>query len=391
MNSLATNRGILTLALSAAIALGACGGQAMTTTQGPGGGRPSQDTSGPTQDDAQILLHDVVLEEWSIDASSNFEPVTGRLLLNGEGVAGATVKVDDYTLTEGTAPDGSFTYPADITVPHRYIVEVADASNAEVAGEAVSDQGRVTLERTSSGFNVAYGVRDLKLQRRKDSIRVTGQLTGGNNASLTPTLFAFSLSGRVTDSVGEPVSDVWVSFRPVDRQTWTLDATDIDGRFHSFFFPSTESTEAGPYSVIVSRGDQSWEVKGGVMFERLRSATIDIRMPRSHHQPLIAPVSADAESGAYYETVLVGLAVGNKVLSPRSATWLDQHGRFSLDLPADKAPRIASIWVSRQYVFVDGARPGGDMDLSALPMWLGPHVPREIVDVRIPSPDRGSE
>ena len=374
--------GALTLALSTALVLSACGGQARTAAVGEDEGG-TETASGSPQEDARIVVHDVALKEWTMDASSNLEVVSGKVLLGGEGVEGVSVKVDDYTLTGPTASDGSFTYPADVTVPHRYVVQVADATDAEVNGDAVSERGRSSLEEVAAGFNVAYGIEDLDIKRRGDSITVRGRLTGGNIASLTPALFAFSLSGQVTDASGEPVTDVWVSFRPADRETWTLDATDQSGRFHSFFFPSTESTEAGPYSVLVSRGDQSWEVDGGVTLERLTSATVNMRMPRSAAQPMMTATETEPESGAYYETVLVGLAVGDKVLRPTSAAWIDEAGRFSLDLAADESPRTASFWVSRQYVFVDDARPGGPMDVDVLPEVLGPHVPRGVGDVRL--------
>ena len=382
MTPLRMRGGALTLGCSAVLALAACGDQAIPTNQ-VNPPHSSKVTSVPMGVDSQILLDDVALKEWTMDASSNLEVVSGKVLLDGEGVEGVSVKVDDYRLPELTAPDGSFTYPADVTVPHRYVVQVADATGAEVAGEAVSERGRIALERTVAGFNVAYGIEDLDIRRHGDSITVKGRLTGGNNASLTPALFAFSLSGQVTDAKGEPVSDVWVSFRPADRETWTLDATDRSGRFHSFFFPSTESTEAGPYSVLVSRGDQSWEIDGGVTLERLTSATVDMRMPRSDAQTRMAATEAESESGAYYETVLVGLAVGDEVVRPTSATWIDEAGRFSLDLAADESPRTASFWVSRQYVFVDEARPGGPMDVDVLPDVLGPHVPRGLGDIRL--------
>ena len=381
MNSLKVT-GALTFALSAARVLSACGGQARTAAVGEGEGGTEIGAASP-QEDARIVLHDVALKEWTMDASSNIEVVSGKVLLGGQGVEGVSVKVDDYTLTDLTAPNGSFTYPADVTVPHRYVVQVADATGAEVAGNAVSERGRIALERAGAGFNVAYAIDDLEIGRHGDSITVTGRLTGGNNASLTPALFAFSLTGQVTDANGEPVSDVWVSFRPADRETWTLDATDGNGRFHSFFFPSTESTEAGPYSVLVSRGDQSWEVDGGVTLDRLTSATVDMRMQRSTAQSMVAATKAESESGAYYETVLVGLAVGDEVVRPTSATWIDETGRFSLDFAADETPRTASLWVSRQYVFVDNARPGGHMDADVLPEVLGPHVPRGLKDVQL--------
>jgi hypothetical protein len=382
MTSFPKGTGLLSLVLIMVMVVGACASQT-ATTEGSIEDAASSDSSGSTSTGAEILLRDVALAEWTIDAAANVDPVTGRVLLNGAGVAGVIVQVDDYTLPEATAADGSFTYPADVTVPHRYIVKVVDASQAEVAGERLSRDDARMLEATRTGFNVAYGVQDLQIRREDASIEVSGRLVGASGASLAPVLFAFSLSGRVTDANGEPAADVWVSFRPADRETWTLDATEVNGRFQSFFFPSTESTGAGPYSVIVSKGARSWEAQDGVSLARLKSATVDIRLPRSPQRSLKTAARGVPEKGAYYETVLVGLALGDKVLTPSSATWLDRQGRFSLVLPAAKTPKHASIWISREFVFVDRARPGAAMDLSALPSALAPDVPRGIRDVRL--------
>jgi hypothetical protein len=275
MTPVAARTGLLGLVLVGALVAGACASNAAPTAGAENEDVAFDESSGPTSG-AEILLRDVALAEWNIDAAANVDPVTGRLMLNGSGVAGAIVQVDDYTLPEATGEDGSFSYPADVTVPHRYIVKVIDASEGEVAGERLPAQDVRTLEATRSGFNVAYGVEDLEVRRENRSIMVTGRLVGDCGASLPPVLFAFSLTGQVTDPSGEPVSDVWVSFRPADRETWTLDATDANGRFHSFFFPSTESTGAGPYSVIVSKGARSWEAQDGVSLDPVTSATVDI-------------------------------------------------------------------------------------------------------------------
>jgi hypothetical protein len=376
--TLATRMGLGSLVLIIAMIVGAC-----ATTQATVGDVASSDPSGSASSGAEIVVRDVSLAEWTIEAADNIERVVGRVLLDGAGVTGVVVKVDDYTLPEPTATDGSFTYPADITVPHRYIVRVADASEAEVGGERLSAEQVRLVEAAGSGFNVAYDVQDLQIRREGASTEVSGRLVGGGGASLAPVLFAFSISGRVTDASGDPAAGVSVSFRPADRETWTLDSTEADGSFHSFFFPSTASTQAGPYSVIVSKGARFWEAPEGVTLDRLRSATVDIRLPRSPQQSLKTAASGVSEKGAYYETVLVGLALGDKVLTPSSATWLDREGRFNLVFSAVEAPETAAIWVSREYVFVDGARPGADMDLSVLPSILAPDVPRGIRDVRL--------
>jgi hypothetical protein len=385
MTPLATRTGLLGLVLVGAMVAGACASNATTPTAPRAVNEDvvTDESSRSTSSGAEILLRDVALAEWNIDAAANVDRVGGKVLLNGAGVAGAIVQVDDYTLPDATGADGSFTYPADVTVPHRYIVKVIDANEAEVGGERLSDQDVRSVEATRTGFNVAYGVENLDVRRENRSITVTGRLVGDSGASLPPLLFAFSLTGQVTGPSGEPVSDVWVSFRPADRETWTLDATDANGRFHSFFFPSTESTGAGPYSVIVSKGASSWEAPDGVSLDPVTSATVDIGLPNSPDRPLTTAERGTPEPGAYYETVLVGLAVDGKVLIPSSASWLDREGQFSLVFPADEVPQTASIWVSREYVFVDGARPGAEMDLSVLPSSLAPDVPRGIRDVRL--------
>src|SRR5581483_7596637 len=98
-------------------------------------------------------------------------------------------------------------------------------------------------------------------------------------------LYTYQLSGTVVDASGKPVQGAIVVTRTADRDFWTFSSpTDADGHYSSFFSASDESgADPVPLAVQVAVGQVSYGGAQGTTFnfKRVRSATMDLRLPAS--------------------------------------------------------------------------------------------------------------
>lgn len=303
--------------------------------------------------------------------------VTGTLLLNGQPVSGALVRIDRWVNDTPTDKNGTFTYPLDETVPARHQVAVADSSNAKVDGKSLSDDQKKALKRRILGsIDVGYGVQDIKTAKQSDgTILVSGRLAyaDGKTPPQPVTIYTYQLSGTVTDSDGHPVVGAVVSTRTLDRSFWTISArTDTNGHYTSLFTASAEQPgNPVPFDIRIARGDELWEFPAGeqVTFRRLQSATMDIQLPPVGYAISI-PV-AKSYPGAIYEGLVVGVDVSGQVIKPVKATWATKDGAFTLVLPASAAGKAVTFWERSQRVFLTSeAKPGGPIADTVWPKSL---------------------
>jgi len=94
---------------------------------------------------------------WDPD-TSNTTDVEGHIKLNGSPVQGVLVKVDGWLVPQLTDNDGTFTYPADNTMPARHVVRVVDASKARIDGHNLSASQQQAVMRASGGISVGYTI-----------------------------------------------------------------------------------------------------------------------------------------------------------------------------------------------------------------------------------------
>jgi hypothetical protein len=124
-----------------------------------------------------------------------------------------------------------------------------------------------------------------------------------------------------------------------------------------------------------------------VNFSELKSATLNIQLPSSPGPTLVASsLSPQAVPGAIYQGIIIGVVGGRgRVIRPLSARWPDQHGRFSLVLPASARGQVVKFWESgRQFFSTATARPGGRVDPAVYPTSLASDVPQALATVRLP-------
>jgi alcohol dehydrogenase (cytochrome c) len=329
----------------------------------------------------------IPIRTWT-PSNNNTQGVTGRLLLAGKPVVGATIAVDHYTLPQRTGDDGRFTYPLDVTLPRRHIVNVTGVSQARVAGRPLSDRERSAVLAASGGFTAAYRIADVSATRARGGVRIGGRLlTAGGFAPAGVSLFTYRLSGKITDAAGKPVAGATVVTRTIERDFWTFsEPSDANGRYTSFFAASASTAnDPVPFNVQVALGASSYSSGAlpTVPFQRLRSAIMDIQLPASPTALLPVP-TAKSYAGAIYQGLLVGASVDGHVVEPLSATWPDASGRFSIVLPASVRGKTVRLWESSLQSFsAFPAVAGGRVDLHTWPQALSPRVATGVANVRV--------
>ena len=200
-------------------------------------------------------------------------------------------------------------------------------------------------------------------------------------------LLTYKLTGTVTDGNGKPVAGAQVSTRTLDRDYWTVSTlTDASGHYDSLFTASAEAPgNPVPFTVRVSKGDVVYQMLSQefVEFQRLKSATMDIRLPpRGYAMAIPLPHSFP---GALYAGIVVGVTKGAAPVTPVSVTWPDRSGRFTITLPKRMAGQSVSIWEAKLNLFsVAEAKPGGAIDLQDWPTTTLPsNAPRDLASVKL--------
>jgi alcohol dehydrogenase (cytochrome c) len=319
---------------------------------------------------------------------SNEQIATGRLLLRGAPVAGARIRVDRYVVPGVTDSAGRFRYRADVTTPRRHIVAVVAAARARVHGRRLTEGERAAVLRANGGISSAYRLRDVRVKRLANgTVLVTGRATFARGTPFPPVvLFTYRLSGKITDSDGKPVEGASVVTRTLDRNFWTFsEPSDAQGNYTSFFTAS-DQTEADPVpmNVQVALGDTSYAFATGksVSFKRLRSATMDIRLPASG---ALAVPETTSYVGGVYDGLLIGVARADHTVRPLSATWPDGQGRFRLVLPASVRGTTVAFWMDQRQTFSRAAAgPGLPVTPGIFPSTPRPQAPQGLLRIRLP-------
>ncbi|MBA3427188.1 MAG: carboxypeptidase regulatory-like domain-containing protein [Actinobacteria bacterium] len=198
-------------------------------------------------------------------------------------------------------------------------------------------------------------------------------------------LLTYRLAGTVTDASGQPVQGATVVTRTTDRDFWTFSLpSNSNGRYVSFFSASDQQgSDPVQLNVQVALGQRSYSAGlANIDFKRLRSATMDVKLPASG-SGLPLPKSTP-EAGAVYRGLIVGAAGPRGVIRPLSVRWPDAQGRFSLVLPHLARGTTLRFWETNLETFSTvEARPGGAASPGAIPRRLTTRIPTGIATVRV--------
>jgi len=332
----------------------------------------------------------IPLRVWQAE-TDDLVPVTGRVTLGGAPVSGVILTVGGYELPTPTAQDGTFTYLVDATRLARYVVSVANDTDARAKGVALTAAQQKALSAQHAAITVAYPLGGLKvaLDGHGDPT-ISGRITFSNGRTAPPavSLYTYRLTGTVTDASGKPVVGATVSTRTGDRNYWTISTpTDSQGRYTSLF---TASDEAGdnpvPMNVEVAMGNIVYSFLSFefVEFTALRSARLDLRLPPNGYA--MALPLPQSYPGAVYQGLVVGVSDGgSSSVLPLSATWPDAQGRFTITLPHALAGHTVSLWESELQLFSTvRAVPGAPIGLDSWPRAMPQNAARDVTTIRLP-------
>ena len=263
-------------------------------------------------------------------------------------------------LPRATDSEGRFVSPVDSTLARRHPVTVVDVSRARVGGRALTDAEQRAVRGATSGISVAYRLSGVTVSERNGNVVVSGRATRADGAAVpTVILLSYRLSGRITDSAGNPIRGATVVTRSNDRDFWTFsEPSDANGRYNGFF-PAADKSGNDPveFAVQIAYGRTSYTTGArNPSFKRLSSATMDVRLPASG---IAAPLpTTTAVPGAIYRGLLVGVSGRNGLVKPISATWPDARGRFTIVLPPSVKGQTLRFWQSEFQTYTTGAAPG---------------------------------
>ena len=332
----------------------------------------------------------LTVQPWDPD-TSNTTDVQGHLLLAGQPVAGAKVSVDGW-VAPPTDKSGVFVYPADVTVPARHVVSVADADHARIGGKPLTDAQHAAVMNARGGISVGYAISGLSSRPGAEgTVVVTGRLGNGKGLAPPPVgLYSYELTGRITDANGAPVKGAVVTTRTNDHKFWTIsEPTGPNGVYTSFLVAADQAgDDPVPMTVGVAVGSDSYAepLNDFVDFPKLKSATLNIQLPAQVGGALVkSSLNPTAMPGAIYRGLLVGVVGGKgRVIKPVSARWPTGQGKFELVLPASARGVVAKFWEStRQFYSTTEARPGGVVDPAVYPKSLRQDAPQAVATLKL--------
>lgn len=322
-------------------------------------------------------------------SSSNLVTVSGRLSLRGVPVSGVRLAVDRFVVRSATDERGRFSVAVDATLARRHPVRVFDVSGARIRGRPLSAAQRAAVRGAAGGINVGYRLVGLRATPRADGIvLVTGRAVRADGVAAPPVaLLSYRLAGTITGGDGKPVAGATVVTRTLDRNYWTFSApSDATGRYVSFFPASDElGSDPVPMSVQVAVGRTSYAsgLDQNVIFQRLRSASMDVGLPASG--AALQPPRSTAQAGAIYRGLLVGVSGPNGPLRPLLGRWPDAQGRFSLLLPRSVRGQTLRFWQNPVDAYSpSAAAPGSPVAAQLWPADLPAAAPRDLASLRVP-------
>lgn len=320
---------------------------------------------------------------WEGGRTNKYE-VNGTLALNGEPVAGAVLRANRYTLPEPTASDGSFVMRRDTTILDRTVVQVVDASNANIGGQPVTPAQQDLLVSADLAVATAFDMNldpELTIERGESNTEIVGTLTFADGSTPAPpvTIWGYVLRSVVRNLDGDPVADAVVSISDNEGETWALsNRTEEDGRYDLRFFPEEDT----PFEVRVARGALLYTSIGRTAFETETSAELDVMLPEEGTDLLGASgeetLLPSTVPGAEYLGIMCSLAI-NDVPVEANVTWPDDTGQFVITVPAITSPGTASFYQAKRRFFAVGdIGPGTQVPAAVLPERLEPEMPQGL-------------
>ncbi|MCM3000602.1 carboxypeptidase-like regulatory domain-containing protein [Paenibacillus cellulositrophicus] len=333
-------------------------------------GMPSKPVSSEAPASAQAADHGVQLtvdspslrlKQWKSDGS-HMTSVHGRLLLDNQPVAGATVHTSQSQIDVPTGKDGSFTLTVDQSLLAETKLSIASLKDATVSGKHLSPEMSKRLLTASAMLSVNYPIEVLKVEDDPEDaskVQVHGRVIAGSGDVVSYfQVDKYRMGGVVKDANGRPVENAVVWFdRDQGEGFGKSTPTDQDGRYSIFYWPEDEET-----NLSVTIGTKRYTLPEGRVFKMPEntSVEIDITLPEegtviTDHPPYLV---SRTSSGAMYTGVLVGLSLPKDV--PYSVTIPNKRGEFTVTVAKKVWKQRPAFFETRMSKFVEGRLTWGD-------------------------------
>lgn len=321
----------------------------------------------------------------------NLVATAGKLTFNGQPVAGATIRVDHYTLPNPTTGDGTFQFLRDQTLIDRRRVTIADAKQAKIAGTPATQDQLGALTKASTAVSTVYLLTldgQPTLHKGDHDVKITGRMTFADKTTPVPpvTLWDYIIRGVIRDEHGKPMQNVIVSISGENGESSALSSpTGASGEYTLRFFPDPDNQ----YDVRAGFGETLYTGMHPIHFAPGESAEMDLVIPDTGDDLLGTGANGTFQpkelDGAEYIGTLAGLAVNQRPIDA-TLTWPDDQGAFSISIPSVDAAGTLSFFQAQLRFFTPTKQtPGGSVGKGILPAELAPKMPRGLHALKVTS------
>jgi hypothetical protein len=322
-------------------------------------------------------------------AGRNLVLTDGKLTLEGRPVAGATIRVDQYTLPQPTAADGGFKFLRDQTLLDRRRVTVVDATKARIDSKPISNDQQTQLTHAGAAVSTVYLLtlaQQPDLHHGDQDVKITGRLTFADKKTPVPpvVLWDYIIRGVIRDPRGNPVKNAIVSISGEGGESSALsNPTGASGEYTLRFFPEQDNQ----YDIRAGYGETLYTSMQPVHFSPGESAEMDLVIPDTGDDLLgtgpngtIRPKELD---GAEYIGTLTGLAINQRPIDA-ALTWPDEQGAFTISIPSVGFTDTVSFFQAQLRFFTPTKQaPGGPVSKGIVPAELASNMPRGLHPLRV--------
>lgn len=336
----------------------------------------------PDHRDVQLQLDrtELPVRQWRSDGS-HLREMTGRLLIDGQPVAGAVLHAGTSSYAITTDKDGTFRWHVDQSLLSGVDVRVFSLDQATIGGQPVRPDQAERLLKASVPLSVYYPIQVTKVQSvggGADEVEVHARIVSAKGDAIS--FFEadkYRIGGTVKDAEGRPVRNavVWID-RDNGEGFGKSTPTDARGEYQIFYLP--EDKEGTNLSVVVGATRYTLPANKVLFIPKDTSVTINITLPKDGTVMSDKPpgLTCMTSPGTMYRGVLAGLNVPADV--PYSVTIPDDEGNFTVKVAKEVWERHPSFFETNLSKFVEDRKLKAGDSLPSGFLERGANDPKDI-------------